>query len=64
MPADLDAHARLAEVDLALAGVDAALRRLDDGTYGTCTRCGAPIADAVLADDPLETTCASPCAGA
>src|SRR5262245_17360404 len=26
-----------------LARVDAALRRLDDGTYGTCASCGNPI---------------------
>jgi DnaK suppressor protein len=27
-----------------LAAVDAALARLDDGTFGTCVRCGRPIA--------------------
>ncbi len=31
-----------------LAMVDAALARLDDGTYGTCLRCGKPIAPARL----------------
>ena len=29
-----------------LALVDAALARLDDGTFGNCTRCGKPIAPA------------------
>ncbi len=32
-----------AEQGEALAAVDSALRRLADGTYGTCTRCGGPI---------------------
>lgn len=32
----------LEEVEVALAGVERALRRLDDGTYGTCEVCGRP----------------------
>ncbi len=32
-----------AEQGEALAAVDAALRRLADATYGSCTRCGGPI---------------------
>jgi DnaK suppressor protein len=27
-----------------LALIDAAIARLDDGTYGRCVRCGAPVA--------------------
>src|SRR4051794_23001118 len=27
-----------------LAAIDAALARIEDGTYGLCTRCGKPIA--------------------
>ena len=40
-----------------LASVDAALARLDDGTYGTCTVCGQPIAAARLEARPTATTC-------
>ena len=46
-PADLDAVAR------DLDGVDAALRRLDDGSYWTDEVTGAPIPDEVLAADPV-----------
>ena len=40
-----------------LAEVDAALRRLDDGTYGGCERCGRPIAPARLEARPTARTC-------
>ena len=33
------------EVDLLLDEVEAALTRLDEGTYGTCRGCGTPIDD-------------------
>ncbi len=46
-----------------LAAVDAALSRLRDGSYGTCERCGHPIAAARLAARPTATTCI-PCASA
>ena len=46
-PADLDAIAR------DLDGVDAALKRLDDGTYWTDEVTGEPIPDEVLAADPV-----------
>jgi DnaK suppressor protein len=42
--------------------VDAALGRLDAGSYGRCARCGQPIAPARLAARPTATTCVS-CAG-
>jgi RNA polymerase-binding transcription factor DksA len=45
-----DATGRLGEVDAALA-------RLDAGTYGTCTRCGTPIAPGRLEARPTATTC-------
>jgi len=48
---DLDATA--ADLD----GVDAALRRLDDGTYGTCEVCSVELADDVLAADPTTRRC-------
>lgn len=40
-----------------LDAVDGALRRLDDGTYGTCEACGGPIADDLLASTPTTATC-------
>lgn len=42
-----------------LALVDAALARLDDGTYGRCLRCGKPIADARLEALPWAAHCIS-----
>jgi DnaK suppressor protein len=50
------------ELRLALAEVEAALHKLDDGTYGVCERCGAAIAPARLEAKPgvrLCITCAS-----
>ena len=41
----------------ALAEVDAALGRLDDGTYGTCTVGGEPIPAERLAARPTAATC-------
>lgn len=40
-----------------LAEVDAALARVDDGTHGTCERCGRPIAQARLEARPTARTC-------
>jgi DnaK suppressor protein len=40
-----------------LGQVDAALRRLDDGDYGRCERCGKPIAAGRLEARPTATTC-------
>ena len=42
-----------------LAEIAAALERLDDGTYGTCVRCGKPIAVARLEARPYAPTCIS-----
>jgi DnaK suppressor protein len=39
------------------AQVLAALQRIDDGTYGTCPVCGAPIAPERLDAVPWATTC-------
>jgi DnaK suppressor protein len=41
----------------ALQAIDAALERIDDGTYGTCQRCGKPIAPARLEAIPWATLC-------
>ena len=37
--------------------VGAALERLDDGSFGTCLRCGKPIADARLEALPWAAHC-------
>ncbi len=50
-------EATIDEVDRLLDGVEAALTRLDEGTYGACHQCGRPIDDAVLADRPTARAC-------
>ncbi len=37
--------------------IDAALGRIDDGTYGTCTRCGTTISEERLEAMPYATLC-------
>jgi hypothetical protein len=46
------------EVDRLLDEVEAALTRLDEGSYGTCRTCGGPIDDHRLAGLPTAQTCA------
>lgn len=48
----LEEHARES-----LAQIDRALARIADGTYGTCTRCGAPIPDGRLEAMPKAELC-------
>lgn len=40
-----------------LVRVDQALRRLEDGEYGTCADCGEEIPDKRLAIDPMAERC-------
>ncbi len=40
-----------------LAQIDAALKRIDDGTYGTCTNCGREIAIERLEAYPWASLC-------
>lgn len=40
-----------------IAEIDAAIGRLDDGTYGVCVRCGQPVGQGRLAARPAATTC-------
>jgi DnaK suppressor protein len=40
-----------------LAAIEAALLRLQAGTYGICERCGQPIGDERLAARPAAVTC-------
>ena len=67
---DLEERAIEAENDEVLEGLDElsraearqireALRRIGDGTYGTCTRCGKPIGAARLVAVPSTPYCLS-----
>jgi RNA polymerase-binding transcription factor DksA len=47
----------LEQVEAELADVEHALRRLDEGTYGTCEACGRPIDDARLEAMPEARFC-------
>ena len=40
-----------------LGAVEAAMRRLDDGTYGRCEVCGTAIPEDQLGSDPLAVRC-------
>ena len=40
-----------------LREIDAALKRIDEGTYGTCTNCGNPIPEERLEARPWATLC-------
>jgi len=40
-----------------LAEIDAALRRIEEGTYGICTNCGKPIPEERLEARPWATLC-------
>ena len=46
-----------ANVDGQLAQIEEALSRLDDGSYGTCQRCGKAITEARLEALPFATLC-------
>jgi DnaK suppressor protein len=45
------------QVQRHLADVEAAVQRLDDGSYGICERCGQRVADARLEARPAARTC-------
>ena len=49
----------LEQVEAELADIDHALKRLDDGTYGTCEACGKAITDERLEALPYSTLCVS-----
>lgn len=51
------AAALLGQARQQLAEIDAALRRLADGSYGRCDGCGQPIGTERLAARPATTTC-------
>lgn len=47
----------LQRVESELAAVEAALSRIEDGTYGTCEICGSPIAEGRLEAMPAARYC-------
>jgi len=47
----------LQRVEAQLAEIDAALRRIEDGSYGTCELCGKPVADGRLEAMPAARYC-------
>lgn len=53
----LDRRADVERLGRDLDDVDVALRRLDDGTYGTCEACGAALGAAVLQARPAARHC-------
>lgn len=48
----------LEAVQAELSDVEVALRRLDDGTYGTCETCGTAIGELQLEATPAARFCA------
>jgi RNA polymerase-binding protein DksA len=53
---DADAQVLAAERDI-LGHIDAALVRIDDGSYGNCERCGQPIPEQRLEALPYTARC-------
>lgn len=51
------AEAAVQRAQEAIADIDAALARLDDGTYGVCESCGEPIARERLEIIPQARLC-------
>jgi RNA polymerase-binding transcription factor DksA len=54
----------LEQVEAELGDVEHALKRLDEGTYGTCEACGKPIGEERLAALPATRFCLDDQAGA
>jgi DnaK suppressor protein len=44
-------------LDSTLRDIDAALKRMDDGTYGSCKYCGKDIGEKRLLARPVASTC-------
>ena len=55
---DREVEAGLEEnADEVISEIDAALKRIDDGTYGLCAACGKPIGKERLEARPWATLC-------
>ena len=52
-----EAEALAAQLQEALAQVEKALRKIEQGAYGTCERCGKPISPARLEAQPATAFC-------
>jgi len=52
-----EALAALEQIETDLDDVEHALRRLDDGSYAVCAKCGGPIADQRLEAMPATRLC-------
>lgn len=50
-------RALLSQLREQLAEIERALRKMDDGTYGQCERCGGPIGEARLEAMPATRYC-------
>jgi hypothetical protein len=50
-------ESELTRASTVLDGVDRALERLSEGTYGQCETCGAPVLEADLERDPTRRMC-------
>ena len=50
-------ESELARSASVLEGVERALERLSEGTYGQCEACGEPVLDADLERDPTRRMC-------
>jgi RNA polymerase-binding transcription factor DksA len=60
-PAHVDpstARRSVDDIERLLDGVESALGRLDEGTYGVCVSCGSPITDERLTASPTAMRCA------
>jgi RNA polymerase-binding transcription factor DksA len=51
------AQRRSADLQVTIAEIDAALARIDDGTYGSCVQCGAAIPEERLELRPFAGRC-------
>jgi RNA polymerase-binding transcription factor DksA len=50
-------RALLGQLNEQLADIERAVAKLDDGSYGTCERCGGPISEARLEAMPATRYC-------
>ena len=49
----------LAQIESELSDVEAALERLENGSYGSCEVCGRPIEDSRLEAAPATRLCSA-----
>lgn len=52
-----EAEALAAQLEEALSNVKAALKKIDEGTYGVCEKCGKSISPARLEAKPASAYC-------